>query len=73
MSHSHHHHDINFKSAFTVTKEEGSQVKIAGEIPFSELEEERKAAIKHLGANVKLDGFRPGHIPTTVLKNTLAK
>ncbi len=73
MSHSHHHHDINFKSAFTVTKEEGSQVKIAGEIPFSELEEERKAAIKHLGANVKLDGFRPGHVPTTVLEKHLGE
>jgi len=73
MSHSHHHHDINFKSAFTVTKEEGSQVKIAGEIPFSELEEERKAAIKHLGTNVKLDGFRPGHIPTTVLEKHLGE
>ena len=73
MSHSHHHHDIDFKSAFTVTKEEGSQVKIAGEIPFSELEEERKAAIKHLGTNVKLDGFRPGHIPTTVLEKHLGE
>ena len=73
MSHSHHHHDIDFKSAFTVTKEEGSQVKIAGEIPFSELEEERKAAIKHLGANVKLDGFRPGHVPTTVLEKHLGE
>jgi len=73
MSHSHHHHDINFKSAFTVTKEEGSQVKIAGEIPFSELEAERGNALKHLGANVKLDGFRPGHVPTTVLEKHLGE
>jgi len=72
MSHS-HHHNIDFKSAFTVTKEEGSQVKIAGEIPFSELEEERENAIKHLGTNVKLDGFRPGHIPTTVLEKHLGE
>jgi len=72
MSHS-HHHNIDFKSAFTVTKEEGSQVKIAGEIPFSELEEERENALKHLGTNVKLDGFRPGHIPTTVLEKHLGE
>ena len=72
MSHS-HHHNIDFKSAFTVTKEEGSQVKIAGEIPFSELEEESENAIKHLGTNVKLDGFRPGHIPTTVLEKHLGE
>ena len=68
-----HHHDIDFKTAFIVTPEAGSQVKIAGEIPFSELEEERKAAIKHLGTNVKLDGFRPGHIPTTVLEKHLGE
>lgn len=65
MSHT-HHHDIDFKTAFTVTKEPGSQVKITGEIPFSELVEERAGAIKHLGKNLNLDGFRPGHIPESV-------
>jgi trigger factor len=67
MSHSHHHHDIDFKKAFTVTEEPQSQVKITGEIPFSELEHERSAAIKALGQNVTLDGFRKGHIPESVL------
>lgn len=67
MSHSHHHHDIDFKKAFTVTKEEKSQVKIAGEIPFAELLHERKAAIKALGQHVSLDGFRKGHVPEPVL------
>jgi len=77
MSHTHHdhdhHHNIDFKTSFTVTPEPGSQVKIAGEIPFSELEEERESAIRHLGVNVKLDGFRPGHIPTTVLEKHLGE
>ncbi len=67
MSHAHHNHDIDFKKAFTVESEAGSQVKISGEIPFSELELERSPAIKSLGKNVKLDGFRPGHIPESVL------
>lgn len=67
MSHTHHHHDLDFKTAFTATPEAGSQIKIAGEIPFSELEIERSGAIKSLGKNVKLDGFRPGHIPESVL------
>jgi FKBP-type peptidyl-prolyl cis-trans isomerase (trigger factor) len=67
MSHSHHHHDIDFKKAFTVTKEAGSQVKIAGEIPFAELANERSAAIKSLGKNVELDGFRKGHVPENIL------
>lgn len=65
--HEHHHHDLDFKKAFTVTKEPGSQVKITGEIPFAELEHERAAAIKHLGANVELDGFRKGHVPEAML------
>ncbi len=66
-THSHHHHDIDFKKAFTVTKEEKSQVKIAGEIPFTELLHERKAALKALGQHVSLDGFRKGHVPEAVL------
>lgn len=51
----------------TVTKEAGSTVKIEGELPFAELEAHRSAAIKHLGKNVKLDGFREGHIPENIL------
>jgi hypothetical protein len=43
-AHAHHAHDIDFKKAFTVTKEPGSQVKIEGEIPYSELEHERARA-----------------------------
>ena len=58
MSHSHHHHDIDFKKAFTVEKQEGSQVKITGEIPYAELLQERAGAIKALGKNVKIDGFQ---------------
>lgn len=67
MPHSHHHHDIDFKTAFTVTEESGSTVKIAGEIPFADLNTERAGAIKHLAQNLKIDGFRPGHIPESVL------
>lgn len=66
MSHS-HHHDIDFKKAFTVESEPQSQVKISGEIPYEELLKERTAAIKSLGQNVSLDGFRKGHVPEAVL------
>lgn len=65
--HNHHAHDIDFKKAFTVTKEAGSQIKIVGEIPFTELLNERKAAIKTLGSNVELDGFRKGNVPENIL------
>ncbi len=73
MSHTHHNHDIDFKKAFTVEKEAGSQVKISGEIPFAELLHERSGAIKSLGKNVKLDGFRPGHVPEAVLVKTIGE
>jgi trigger factor len=66
-AHAHHAHDIDFKKAFTVTKEPGSQVKIEGEIPYSELEHERARATLHLGQNIKLDGFRAGHVPEAIL------
>ncbi|MES2749202.1 MAG: trigger factor [Patescibacteria group bacterium] len=73
MSHSHHHHDIDFKKAFAVEKEPGSQVKITGEIPFAELLHERAGAIKTLGKNVKIDGFRAGHVPEAVLVKTIGE
>ncbi len=73
MSHSHHHHDIDFKKAFTVEKQEGSQVKITGEIPYSELLEERAGAIKALGKNVKIDGFRAGKVPEAVLVKNIGE
>ncbi len=73
MSHTHHAHDIDFKTAFSVTPEPGSQVKIAGEIPFSELLHERAGAIKHFGQNLKIDGFRPGHIPEAMVVKTVGE
>ena len=73
MSQTNHHHDIDFKTAFTVEKEAGSQVKITGEIPYSELLSERSGAIKALGKNVKIDGFRAGHVPEAVLVKTIGE
>jgi len=73
MSTHSHHHDIDFKSAYTVTKEPGSQVKITGEIPYEELVHERAAAIKSLGRNIELDGFRKGHVPESMLVSKLGE
>lgn len=72
-THSHHHHDIDFKKSFTVTSEPQSQVKITGEIPYEELLNERAHAIKTLGENVSLDGFRKGHIPESVLEKHIGE
>lgn len=73
MTHAHHHHEIDFASAFTVTKAAGSTVIIAGEIPWNELLLERGAAIKKLGATVAVDGFRPGHVPEAMLVKQLGE
>lgn len=67
MSHSHHHHDIDFKKAFSVTELPHSEVKISGEIPYEEVQKERSGAIKTLGQNVSIDGFRKGHAPEAML------
>lgn len=58
---------MDFKKDFTIEKLEGSQVKITGEIPFEELAKHKTAAVKALGRNIKVDGFREGHVPEAVL------
>lgn len=68
-----HSHNIDFKTAFTVTKEEKSQVKIAGEIPYEELIKERAGAIRRLGEGVEMDGFRKGHVPESILTKRLGE
>ena len=56
---------MDFVKKFTVTKEENSQVKIEGEIPFEALEKHRAKAIKAYGKDMEIDGFRKGHVPDT--------
>ncbi len=56
---------MDFVKHFKVTKEDNSQVKIEGEIPFDVLEKHRAKAIKHYGKDMEIDGFRKGHVPDT--------
>lgn len=62
-----HSHNFDFKTAFTVTKEANSEVKISGEIPYEELALERKEAIKALGQDLEINGFRKGHVPEAMI------
>jgi len=57
----------------TVEVLEQSLVKISGELPFSELASHRLAAIKKLGQNVKVDGFRVGKVPEALLVERLGE
>ncbi len=68
-----HSHSVNFKTAFTVENLPDSEIKISGELPYVELESERTAAIVSLGRNVKLDGFREGHVPQNVLEKHIGE
>lgn len=54
----------NIKS---LEKKEGSIVEITVEIESSVLESKWPKAIKELNESVKIDGFRPGHIPEKTL------
>lgn len=58
---------MDFISSFSVERETGSQVTLTGEIPYDVLEKERTTALKHLGKDISLDGFRKGHVPETIL------
>jgi FKBP-type peptidyl-prolyl cis-trans isomerase (trigger factor) len=51
----------------TITKKDRSTVEIIGELSFAELEKHRAAAVARVSEHVKLDGFRPGHIPEAIL------
>lgn len=66
-------HSIDFKTAFTIEELPDSQVKITGELPYVELESEKKAALVALGKNVELDGFRKGNVPAPVLEKHLGE
>lgn len=68
-----HKHHVNFKTAFTIETLADSEVKISGELPYVELEAERTAAIVSLGKNIKIDGFREGHVPQNVLEKRLGE
>jgi trigger factor len=50
-----------------VTQLENSEIEIEGEIPVSVIPSYRAKALKKIGENVNIDGFRKGHIPEKVL------
>ncbi|MCK5285707.1 MAG: hypothetical protein KAJ58_00575 [Candidatus Pacebacteria bacterium] len=55
------------KKELKVKKLDNSQLEIEASITIEELERQRSKAIENLGAEIKMDGFRKGHIPEDVL------
>jgi len=44
-----------------------SQVEITAAVPATEFDATRREAVKQIGANVELPGFRKGHVPENIL------
>ncbi len=63
----------NYKDAFKVKTLPQSRVEIEGELSYEELKSERTQALTNLGKNIKLDGFRPGHVPAQILEKHLGE
>lgn len=56
---------------FEIKKLEKSLVEIKGEIETTEFESYREAALKKLGENFEIDGFRKGKVPANILEQKL--
>ncbi|MFA6006480.1 MAG: trigger factor [Candidatus Paceibacterota bacterium] len=50
-----------------------SLIEITGEVPSETLETYRKKAVAHLAGEVKIDGFRDGKVPESVLKQKVGE
>ncbi len=52
----------------TITKLDKSRVSIAATIPAEKFDSYRTKALENIGQHAKVDGFRPGHVPASVLE-----
>ena len=55
------------------SKLSGSIVEIEGELPVAAVEKRRAAAIKMLGKNLNVPGFRAGHLPENIIVKTVGE
>lgn len=56
-----------------ITKLENSEVEIEGELPSADFNKFRPAALEALNKEMKIDGFRTGHIPENILVSHLGE
>ncbi len=64
------------KKHYTITKTEKlphSEIKLEGSIDAAYIESFKKKAFEGIQKDVKLDGFRPGHVPEKLLKEKLGE
>ncbi|MCR5537246.1 MAG: trigger factor [Succinivibrio sp.] len=53
----------------SVEKKEGLEQEVTITVPYAEAEKAYKKSLKEVGKNVRVDGFRKGHIPNNILEN----
>jgi FKBP-type peptidyl-prolyl cis-trans isomerase (trigger factor) len=58
---------MKYENIKTENKKETSEVEITGEISEAALSEYRKQALKEIGAQADIAGFRKGHIPEKII------
>ncbi len=58
---------------YTIKNLSKSEIEITVKVPEEKMHEYRKKASEELSKDVKIKGFRPGHIPPKVLEDTLGK
>lgn len=68
-----HTQNTDWQNDFSVETLDKSQVKISGELPYEAVAPHRADAIKHLGKNIKIDGFREGKVPETMLAEKIGE
>ena len=51
----------------TIKEEDGSLLHIEASIPWEAVEKHRSSVVKEYGKTMKVDGFRQGHVPETVV------
>lgn len=56
-----------------IEKKDNSEVEIEAQIPVETLSKYKERAVKNLGKNIKIDGFREGHIPESVLSGKIGE
>jgi trigger factor len=52
-------------------KKESGMVSVECSLPWEEVQAHEEEALVELGKNVKIQGFREGHVPTSVLKKSI--
>ncbi len=58
---------------FTIKNLAKSQIEINFELPYEDLKSFKKQALLELGANLKVEGFRPGHVPEEIIEREVGQ